>query len=603
MKKITSLLLLLSILFFSCGNGGGAGGDDSFSISYNKNGAESGTVPASQKGTDSSLIIQDNTGVLARNGYLFDNWNTKADGSGKNYAPGTKYQGKDLVLFAKWAAIFTYEPIPSSPAPALESMQKAPANACAIITGLTARGRQLVNIVIPETIDGYRIISIADNAFEGYSGILSIIIPSSVTSIGERAFAGCSGLTAMTIPATVTNIGSGAFSDCSSLASLEMQGTTPPALGAGALDGCPVTVNVPSGTEGAYQGDPSWVPYAANISGGGAGGTTQINVTADAKEKYVGDADPALTYTFTPNPLPDGVSITGELSREAGEDPGYYAIIQNTLDLSVENGGNYELVFTGSSLHISALPVNEGEVIISGMSNGSVSADKTDNVAAGETVTLTVSTDPGYRFGSIDVRDSSSVVVPTSEVSPGVTYTFTMPTSDVTVSAVFNRLYSITYNSNGASSGSAPSSQQGITGEQITVQANTGSLACDGYVFGGWNTQTNGEGDNYTAGSDKYTLGSSNVILYAKWNINSYSVTYNGNGNSSGNVPDSQSGDYNSSITLRANSGNLQKTGYRFGGWGRTRYKMHHLVRPKGIVSLVFFLRNTSQIKKLRKMT
>ena len=67
-------------------------------------------------------------------------------------------------------------------------------------------------IEIPAAIDGRSVTSIGDFAFDGCSGLTSIIIPDSVTSIGGYVFENCTGLTSITIPNSVTSIGDGAFS-------------------------------------------------------------------------------------------------------------------------------------------------------------------------------------------------------------------------------------------------------------------------------------------------------------------------------------------------------------------------------------------------------
>jgi hypothetical protein len=72
-----------------------------------------------------------------------------------------------------------------------------------------------------------------------------------------------------------------------------------------------------------------------------------VTVTAEAKNKTYGDADPALTYTFAPT-LVTGDSFSGSLSRTAGENVGTYAINQGTLALS----GNYILEYTSANLTI-----------------------------------------------------------------------------------------------------------------------------------------------------------------------------------------------------------------------------------------------------------
>ncbi|WP_162604620.1 MBG domain-containing protein [Geomonas edaphica] len=73
----------------------------------------------------------------------------------------------------------------------------------------------------------------------------------------------------------------------------------------------------------------------------------KVTVTAGPAKKTYGDADPPLTYTFTPA-LQAGDSFTGALSRTAGEDVGSYPITQGTLAL----GSGYELVFIGAPLSI-----------------------------------------------------------------------------------------------------------------------------------------------------------------------------------------------------------------------------------------------------------
>ena len=66
----------------------------------------------------------------------------------------------------------------------------------------------------------YSVTSIASYAFDGCSGLTSVVIPNSVTSIGSSAFSGCSRLTSIEIPNSVTSIGSYAFQSCYGLTSI-----------------------------------------------------------------------------------------------------------------------------------------------------------------------------------------------------------------------------------------------------------------------------------------------------------------------------------------------------------------------------------------------
>ena len=72
-----------------------------------------------------------------------------------------------------------------------------------------------------------------------------------------------------------------------------------------------------------------------------------ITVTADAKSKKIGSADPELTYTYTGNLVGNDV-FTGKLSRKAGEKVGKYDILQGTLALSA----NYTITYNKAVFEI-----------------------------------------------------------------------------------------------------------------------------------------------------------------------------------------------------------------------------------------------------------
>jgi uncharacterized repeat protein (TIGR02543 family) len=123
--------------------------------------------------------------------------------------------------------------------------------------------------------------------------------------------------------------------------------------------------------------------------------------------------------------------------------------------------------------------------------------------------------------------------------------------------------YSVTYNGNTSTGGSVPT--DGTTyanGASVTVLGNTGSLAKTGYTFGGWNTLANGTGTAQAAAST-FTMGGAAVTLYARWTINSYTVTFDAN-TGTGTMP-AQSANYNVATALTANT--FTKTGYTFTGW------------------------------------
>ena len=74
-------------------------------------------------------------------------------------------------------------------------------------------------IDIPSTINGVKVTSIGDYAFDNCGSLASIIIPNSVTSMGNYAFYNCGSLASIIIPNSVKSIGDYAFYNCVSLTS------------------------------------------------------------------------------------------------------------------------------------------------------------------------------------------------------------------------------------------------------------------------------------------------------------------------------------------------------------------------------------------------
>jgi uncharacterized repeat protein (TIGR02543 family) len=124
----------------------------------------------------------------------------------------------------------------------------------------------------------------------------------------------------------------------------------------------------------------------------------------------------------------------------------------------------------------------------------------------------------------------------------------------------------ITFSSQGATSGSPSRTSEGWTSGSINLPT-IGTMVKAGYTFSGW-----------TAGSQTYAGGASytptaGITFNPVWTANTYTITFNSNSATSGNVPANQS--WTSGNTARTLSGNigspvLAKSGYTFGGWATT---------------------------------
>ncbi len=203
-----------------------------------------------------------------------------------------------------------------------------------------------------------------------------------------------------------------------------------------------------------------------------------------------------------------------------------------------------------------------------GSTGGTVPVDAT-NYQQGQTVTVLgntgILTYPGYSFTGWNTKADGT----------GTTYaqgqTFTMGPANVTLYAIWTAspAYTVSYNGNGSTSGSVPvDSTNYLQGQTVTVPGNTGNLARTGYSFTGWNTKADGTGTTFTQGQT-FSMGPANVTLYAIWTASpTYTVSYNGNGSTSGSVPvDSTNYQQGQTVTVLGNTGNLANAGYTFAGW------------------------------------
>ena len=111
------------------------------------------------------------------------------------------------------------------------------------ITGLTEKGLNATNIVIPAKCTGFgndmsfmeskaKKVEFEDDddidikmVFMGSKNIEHIYLPSGLTKIGYMAFSGCEALKEISIPANVKQIDSSVFSTCYSLSSVTFEGT------------------------------------------------------------------------------------------------------------------------------------------------------------------------------------------------------------------------------------------------------------------------------------------------------------------------------------------------------------------------------------------
>ena len=180
-----------------------------------------------------SLFYDD--GTFSREGYVLLEYNTKADGSGEGYSLGSKFpmnQGSN-VLYCIWAQVepennFSY----------VDFSYERPSGITAANTpGWNENGVQIRSyfgnaetVVIPETLGGKPVISVASGAFDHCTNMKTLVFSKNLLYVEDGAFTNLQNLTTVYYSDSIYDIGN-AVMDASGYATLKtfiVNATTPP---------------------------------------------------------------------------------------------------------------------------------------------------------------------------------------------------------------------------------------------------------------------------------------------------------------------------------------------------------------------------------------
>lgn len=124
--------------------------------------------------------------------------------------------------------------------------------------------------------------------------------------------------------------------------------------------------------------------------------------------------------------------------------------------------------------------------------------------------------------------------------------------------------YTIKFNGNGSTGGST--AQMTMTYD-VAKKLTANGFTKTGYYFSGWNTKADGSGTSYYNQQNVKNLTTTNgatITLYAQWSTNSYTIAFDGNGNTGGTTS-SMTMKFDQTKNLTANG--YTKTGHHFVKW------------------------------------
>ncbi len=218
-------------------------------------------------------------------------------------------------------------------------------------------------------------------------------------------------------------------------------------------------------------------------------------------------------------------------------------------------------------------------ITIQETSNGTVTAAKSSGIKAGEEVILSVTATSGYELKTISVTNTQNKDVAVAAMEQGTSYKFTMPASDVTVGAAFDKAGPVDItmpgdlnNSSGDTVYKIEHCQQSLTDtglyDLVAIQYKRGNA-------GDQTTAVSSDFPGFTAlAFDQQTInsdGNTIVRIYYDRNIITYTFDPNG-GNWGGNTePIVLSGLYEAVVNKPEDPDGY---GYTFTGWDKSNLQL-----------------------------
>jgi uncharacterized protein (TIGR02145 family)/uncharacterized repeat protein (TIGR02543 family) len=515
-------------------------------VIYNGNGNTGGTVPVDanfyQQGA--TVTVKANTGALVRTGYTFAGWNTAADGSGASYAGGETFTmgASNAMLYAKWTKNPTYS-ITYNGNGNTGGTVPIDANAYEQGANVTVRANTGNLTKASFTFAGWN--TAADGSGTSYAGVATLTMGTANIILYAKW--------TQNPTYTMTYNGNG-----------NTTGTVPSDANFYELN---AAVTIMPNTGNLTKSGYTFAGWNTAADGSGtlyAAGATLTMGTANVTLYARWTQNPTYTVTYSGNGNATGTVPTDTNAYE-----------QNTTVTVKANAGNLAktgFTFAGwnTAADGSGTSYAAGATFTMGTANVTLYAKWTVAV-----LTVKFNSNGGSAVDSQNVTYNATATSPAATTRSGyifagwysdqaltVQFAFTTPiTSAMTLYAKWTQVYAVTYNGNGNTAGIAPvDANTYLNGVTVTVLDNTGSLIKTGYTFSGWNTNAAGTGIDRLAGST-FTMGSTNVTLYAKWTINQYAVTFNSNG---GSAVTSQKVNYNATATA---PNWPTKTSYIFAQW------------------------------------
>jgi uncharacterized repeat protein (TIGR02543 family) len=559
-----------------------------YGVSYDGNGQNSGNVPTDGKQYKQGdlVTVLGNTGNLQKTGYTFAGWNTAANGTGTSFAPGANFAmpGNNVTLYAQWTPntyTVTYDPqggvvgtntqvklfgstygkgsdgITADPLP---TPTRGGYSFAGWYTQANGAGSQVTNsttvtmtsnhtLYAKWTINQYTV------SFDVDGG--NAVTPQTVNH-GAKA-------TQPADPAKTGYTFAGWFTDNTYATGFDFNNT------------------VITGNTVIYA---KWVINQYTVSFDSNGGSAVTPVTTNYNTTITAPTPPTRTgYTFGGWFKEAGLTTAWNFTTDkVTQNTMLYAkwtINQYTVSFDVDGGSVVapQTVNYGDKAVQPSEPTKTGYTFAGWFTDNTYATgfDFNNTVITGNTViyakwvinqyTVSFDSNGGSAVTPTTVDYNSTISAPTPPTRTGYTFggwfkeanlatLWNFPTDRVTQNTTLHakwtiNQYSVSFDVDGGSSVAPQTVNYGDKAVEPTPPTKTG------YTFAGWFANNS----YMTAYDFNNMVITGNTVIYAKWNINQYTVSFNSNG---GSAVAPVVTNYNTTIAAPTSP---TRMGYTFGGW------------------------------------
>ena len=276
-------------------------------------------------------------------------------------------------------------------------------------------------------------------------------------------------------------------------------------------------------------------------------------------------ADLPMTYGTPANLTTNGFSKTGYSfvkwttnADGTGED---YTNGEEVNNLTAENGVTVNLYAQWTAKKYT-VTLNAGD--------GTINAGNDGWARAGDNKTATKDITYDSAYGTLPTASRTGYTFASwyTEATGGTKVTNTTKMQTASAVTLYPHWtanpYKIKFNANGGTGTMADLDMKYDTAKKLTSNEFTKT----GYHFKEWTTNADGTGTKYTDGQSVNNLTTENgatVALYAQWEANQYTVSFDSNDGTP--TPASKSVTYDSAYGTLPSAEDVSKTGYTFKGW------------------------------------